>query len=89
MRVYERKNIRLRIPKAKQYTAKGLSVLVLKYRVKKITDRYDPTAAHRAPTSAVWISLTSLEANNIGNLIAAAAAMIGVAKRKENRSASS
>lgn len=76
-------------PKNKQYKANGVSVLVLKYLVKNLTETYEAVAAQVAPSSAVSIAGASLEAKSIGSLRAAAAPIIGVARRNENLSASS
>jgi len=76
-------------PASKQYMANGMSVLVLKYLVKNFTDKYEPIAAQIAPSRAPSIVVASPEANNTGSFSAPAAAIIGVARRKENLSASS
>ena len=87
--IFERNHKMLKAPKSRQYIANGVSVLVLKYLVKNFTDRYDAIAAQAAPSRAASIVGASVEASSTGNLKMAAAAIIGVAKRKEKRSASS
>ena len=70
-------------------TVKIMSVLVLKYLVRNFTDKYEAIAAQLAPSRAASIACASFEASSSGSLRAAAAAIIGVAKRNEKRSASS
>src|SRR5579883_3468666 len=80
--------MRARAPAAIQYIAKGLRVFALKYRCRNVADAQAATAAESAPMRAIPISWLPAEKSS-GSLSAAAAPMMGVAMRKEYRSASS
>src|ERR1017187_4977072 len=76
-------------PIATQYAANGVSVFVLKYCARNFAEKYAAMAAAAAPTAAVASAWALPEARSGGSSRSAAAPMIGVASRNENRKASS
>ena len=65
-----------------------MRVFVLKYLVRKRTEKYAAVAELKAPTTA-GITNSALSNASSGNLSNDAAKIMGVAKRKEKRAASS
>ena len=74
-------------PAIAQYAANGVSFFVLKYFVRKRTDKNAAIAAAIAPTKIGPITSAWNEDASSGSLRTAAAKIIGVAIRNEKRAA--